>query len=101
MNIAIVITANASTDMVPPDMVIVTKGLKKKHFAGQNGKNKIVKKSAIIIFVGNKHSIINSDSLDLNFQSWKTFLITLFSLVFCGQIWSNISLVYGFPSLTF
>ena len=29
VNIAIVITANASTDMVPPDMVIVTKGLKK------------------------------------------------------------------------
>ena len=25
VNIAIVITANASTDMVPPDMVIVTK----------------------------------------------------------------------------
>ena len=29
VNIAIVITANASTDMVPPDMVIVTKGLNK------------------------------------------------------------------------
>ena len=28
VNIAIVIIANASTDMVPPDMVIVTKGLK-------------------------------------------------------------------------
>ena len=58
VNIAIVITANASTDMVPPDMVIVTKGLKKpkKHFAGQNGKNEIVKKSAIIIFVGNNQT---------------------------------------------
>ena len=30
VNIAIVIIANASTDMVPPDMVIVTKGLKNK-----------------------------------------------------------------------
>ena len=29
VNIAIVIIANASTDMVPPDMVIVTKGLNK------------------------------------------------------------------------
>ena len=63
VNIAIVITANASTDMVPPDMVIVTKCqiTTEKNFAGQNGKNKIVKKSAIIIFVGNKHSNINSE----------------------------------------
>ena len=63
VNIAIVITANASTDMVPPDMVIVTKGqiTTKNHFAGQNGKFEIVKKRAIIIFVGNKLSIINSE----------------------------------------
>ena len=63
MNIAIVIIANASTDMVPPDMVIVTKGLKnQKHFAGQNGKNKIVKKSAIFLLeINTQSSIPNFD----------------------------------------
>ena len=37
VNIAIVITANASTDMEPPDMVIVTKNQRKNHLAGRNG----------------------------------------------------------------
>ena len=92
VNIAIVITANASTGMVPPDMVIVTKCQPKNHIAGRNGievkKIHFWSSSAIIIFSWK----INTQS---SITSWKTFFITHFSFLFYGQIWPNISLVYG------
>ena len=88
MNIAIVIIANASTDMVPPDMVIVTKGqiTTKKHFAGQNGKNKIVKKSAIFLLEINTQSSIQN----FDFITFSKLENVLDHAIFPSILWPNL-----------
>ena len=88
VNIAIVITANASTDMVPPDMVIVIKGqiTTEKNFAGQNGKNKIVKKSAIFLLEINTQSSIQI----LDFITFSKLENVFDHAIFPSILWPNL-----------